>query len=77
MIDNQDKREDGIKRIRLIASVISGGMFLMNSVTAFQAEPVGVMIVGALLSTIIGFAFMWVIMTIVKFIMKLVRGKKP
>ena len=41
-----ENKEDGIKRIRLIASVVSGGIFCMTAVTQFQAEPLGVMVAG-------------------------------
>jgi hypothetical protein len=70
-----DDREQGIKRIRLVASIISGGLFFMTAVTQFQTEPMplGVMAFGVILSAVIGFAAMWVLMTIVKYIIKLIK----
>ena len=66
-------RDEGIKRIRIVAALIAGGLFAMTAVTQFQGEPVGSQIAGVLLSAIIGFGFIWVILTIVKFIIKLIK----
>lgn len=68
-----EDKEQGIKRIRLVASLIAAGMFFMTAVTQFRGEAVGTMIVGVLLSAIIGFGFMWTLMTIVKYILRLIR----
>jgi hypothetical protein len=68
-----EDKEQGIKRIRIVAALVAGGLFAMTAVTQFQGELPRYQIFGVLLSAIIGFGFMWVIMTIVKLIMKLIR----
>lgn len=68
-----DDKEQGIKRIRLIASAVAAVLFSTTAVTQFQAEERSLMIVGVLLSAAIGFGIMWVGMTIVKYVLRLLR----
>lgn len=68
-----EDREQGIKRIRLVASVAAAALFAMTAITQFQGQPVVGIIAGVLISTILGFAFVWITVTIVKYILRLFR----
>ena len=68
-----EDKEQGIKRIRLIASAVSAVLFFMTAVTQFKDELMGTIVAGVLLSTIIGFGFMWILITVVKYILRLIR----
>ena len=68
-----EDKEQGIKRIRIVASLISGVLFFMTAVTQFQGEPIGSLVAGVLFSTVIGFGFMWIAVTIIKLVMRLFR----
>ena len=68
-----EDREQGIKRIRIVASLITATLFFMTAVTQFQGEPIGSIIAGVLISSIVGFVFMWIIITVIKYLMRLFR----
>jgi hypothetical protein len=71
-----EDKEIGIKRIRIVASIIAAVMFGTTAVTQFQGEPTEMMITGVIVSAVLGFAFMWIVITIVKFILKLIRNNR-
>jgi hypothetical protein len=60
---------DGFRRIRLIAALAAAGMFGMTAAEQFKGEPVGVIVLGILVSAAMGFSILWFVLTVVGFIM--------
>lgn len=63
----------GLKRVRLVAAIVAAGMFGYTAVQQFRAEGPEMMLPGVILSAIIGFVVIFVLMTIVIYLMKLFR----
>lgn len=68
----QDKTA-GLKRIRLVASVIAAFMFAFTAAEQFRAQSPEFLLPGVLLSAVLGFVFLYVIMTIVIHVIRLFR----
>lgn len=66
-------REAGLKRIRIIGSLIATAIFAMTAIGQFQGEPAGVSLVGVILSAVIGFIVLWILLTVVIYLIRLFR----
>ena len=63
----------GLKRVRLVASFVAAGMFVFTAVQQFRVEGPEFLLPGVILSGVIGFVSVFVLMTIVIYLMKLFR----
>ena len=63
----------GLKRVRLVASIVAAGMFGFTAIQQFRVEGPEFLLPGVILSAIIGFVGVFVLMTIVIYLMKLFR----
>ncbi len=66
-------KSEGLKRIRIIAALVATAIFAVTAVGQFQGQPFGVLIVGAILSAAIGYSVMWLLLTIVIYLIRLFR----
>ena len=65
-----DGRTTGIKRIRLVAAIVGAFMFGMTGAEQFRAEGGEFVLPGVLISALLGFGFLWIVMTIVIFLVR-------
>ena len=63
----------GLKRVRLVASIVAAGMFGYTAVQQFRVEGPEFLLPGVILSGAIGFVAVFVVMTIIIYLMKLFR----
>ena len=66
-------KSDGLKRIRGVASLIATGVFSITAIGQFRGQPIGYTIMGVLISAIVGFGAMWILLTIVIYLVRLFR----
>ena len=64
---------EGLKRIRIIAAFIATAIFAITAVGQFQGQPFGVLIAGVVISAVIGFSVIWLLLTIVIYLIRLFR----
>ena len=69
-----EDKEQGIKRVRIVASLVSAGMFATTAAGQFRGQPGSMVAMGILISTLIGFGAMWILITAVKYLLRLFRG---
>lgn len=63
----------GLKRIRWVTAIIGAVMFGITGAQQFGAEGQEFVIPGVLISAVIGFALLFVIMTIIIFVMRMFK----
>jgi len=63
----------GLKRIRLVSAVIGAVMFAFTAAEQFRTQGPQYLLPGVLLSAVIGFVFLFAIMTIVIYLIRLFR----
>ena len=65
----------GLKRIRLVASIIAAVMFAATAIEQFRGQDPAMRTIGIIVSTAAGFLFVWIVMTMVMLVFKLFRRK--
>ena len=71
-----DGRTTGLKRIRLVASIVGAFMFGMTGAEQFRAEGGAFVLPGVLISALLGFGLLWIVMTIIIFLVRtFTKGK--
>ncbi len=65
-----DNRIQMLKRIRLVGAIVAGFIFGSTGWQQLAAEGLGPNVLFILISTALGFAFLWIVMTIVIYIVR-------
>ena len=74
MLGGPERRSLGMKRIRLIGAALAAVSFGMTAFQEFSKEPEAPVVLGVIINAIIGFAIVWIAVTVIGWIIRLVRG---